>query len=205
MDLIEDCGFPKLVGSLSGLESYPYCGHGVIMGRIRHEWHDRDSVLRRFGRREGEARKRYREFVKEGVGLGSRPELVGGGLVRSLGGWSEVVSLREKGVRELTDERILGSGEFVEQVLSEAEEKLQKQHSVRERKKKVEEVIAEWCRKGKVTVAEVRSGSRHGLVSRVRAGIATALVEEHGVPMAEIARHIGVSTSAVSKIYSRAK
>jgi len=193
----------KLVDSVSELESYRYCGHGVIVGRVRYEWQDRDYVLSWFGIREGEAQKGYREFVKEGVALGSRPELVGGGLVRSFGGWSQVVSLREKGVRELTDERILGSGEFVEQVLSEADEKLQHQHSVRERKKMIEQVIAEGCRKGKVSVPELRSGSRRGAVSEVRAQIATALVEEYGVPMAEVARQVGVSTSAVSKIYSR--
>jgi REP element-mobilizing transposase RayT len=193
----------KLVDSVSELESYRYCGHGVIVGSVRYEWQDRDYVLSWFGRREGEAQKGYREFVKEGVALGSRPELVGGGLVRSFGGWSQVVSLREKGVRELTDERILGSGEFVEKVLSEADEKLQHQHSVRERKKMIEQVIAEGCRKGKVSVAELRSGSRRGAVSEVRAQIATALVEEYGIPMAEVARQIGISTSAVSKIYSR--
>ena len=193
----------KLVGSLSELESYPYCGHGVIAGKIRYEWQDRDSVLSWFGRKHREAEKRYREFVKEGVALGNRPELVGGGLVRSLGGWSQVVSQREKGVRELTDERILGSGEFVEQVLSDADEKLQTQHSVRERRKMIEKVISGLCEKAKVAVAEVSSGSRRGSVSRVRARIATALVEEYGVPMAEIARRMGISTSAVSKIYTR--
>jgi REP element-mobilizing transposase RayT len=193
----------RLVGSLSELEGYRYCGHGVIVGRIRYEWQDRGSVLSWFGRRKREAQKRYREFVKEGVSLGSRPELVGGGLVRSMGGWSQVVSLRERGVRELTDERILGSGEFVERVLSEADEKLQKQHCVKERKKTIEKIIAEWCRKGQATMAEVSSGSRRGSVSGVRARIVTALIEEHGVPMAEIARRMGISTSAVSKIYSR--
>ena len=51
----------KLVGSLSELESYPYCGHGVIAGKIRYEWQDRDSVLSWFGRRPREAEKRYRD------------------------------------------------------------------------------------------------------------------------------------------------
>jgi len=87
----------KLVGDLSGLESYPYCGHGVILGRVSYDWQDRDYVLSWFGRREGEARSAYRRFVKEGVALGRRPELVGGGLGRSLGGWSEVISLRRPG------------------------------------------------------------------------------------------------------------
>ena len=89
---------------------------GVVTGRHKAAWQDREYVLGWFGRREGKARKAYRKFVKEGITLGRRPELVGGGLVRSVGGWSEVVSLRRQGVKEITDERKLGSGDFVERV-----------------------------------------------------------------------------------------
>jgi len=32
----------------------------------------------------------YLSYMKEGIGLGRRPELVGGGLIRSLGGWEAV-------------------------------------------------------------------------------------------------------------------
>jgi len=32
-------------------------------------------------------------LLKRGIEIGSRPELVGGGLIRSLGGWSQVLSL----------------------------------------------------------------------------------------------------------------
>jgi hypothetical protein len=46
--------------------------------------------------------------VREGIEKGRRPELVGGGLIRSLGGWSEVLSLRRRGEKTASDERILG-------------------------------------------------------------------------------------------------
>jgi len=104
----------NLVKDLWELERYPYCGHGVITGKVGYQWQDRDYVLGWFGRTEREAVKAYREFVRGGVSLGRRPELVGGGLVRSLGGWSEVVSLRREGKKKLSDERILGSGAFAE-------------------------------------------------------------------------------------------
>jgi hypothetical protein len=41
-------------------------------------------VLSWFGKREKEAVVAYRRFVAEGLGEGRRPDLVGGGLVRSL-------------------------------------------------------------------------------------------------------------------------
>ena len=72
----------KVVDSLSHLERYPWCGHGVILGRRERKWQGRDYVLKWFGSRKG-----YAEFVKQGVRQGRRPELVGGGLTRSQGGW----------------------------------------------------------------------------------------------------------------------
>ncbi len=75
----------KLVADLKELERYPYCGHGAILGAVKNEWQDRHSVLAQFGTREGDARGAYPRFVEEGVALGRRPELVGGGLVRSGG------------------------------------------------------------------------------------------------------------------------
>jgi len=193
----------KLVADLKALERYPYCGHSAILGTARNEWQDRDSVLSQFGHRETDAKSAYRRFVADGVELGRRPELVGGGLVRSLGGWSEVKSQRRWGKRQLADERILGSGDFVERVIREAEARMQRQYAVKERGRKVERVISEACKKRKVSMTELRSGSRRGAIPAVRAEVSRKLVEDYGIPIAEIARQVGVSTSAISKSLAR--
>jgi hypothetical protein len=106
-----------LVADLRELERYPYCGHGVILGTVKNEWQDMESVLSQFGSRERDAKSAYQRFVADGVELGRRPELVGGGLIRSAGGWSEVKSQRRRGKQALADERILGRGDFVERVI----------------------------------------------------------------------------------------
>jgi hypothetical protein len=59
-------------------------------------------------------------------------------LIRSLGGWSAVKALRRAGDRELSDDRILGSGEFVEQIIKEAEGKAKYQLPVKEQDRKIE-------------------------------------------------------------------
>ena len=64
------------------------------------------------------ARRSYAVFVAKGVELGHRPELTGGGVVRSVGGWSAFKSLRSKTQRLMGDERILGSSDFVETALA---------------------------------------------------------------------------------------
>jgi putative transposase len=44
-----------------------------------------------------------------------------------MGGWSVVKSMRNSGAKEKSDERILGSGQFVSEVIRHAEEKVKHQ------------------------------------------------------------------------------
>ena len=77
------------------------------------------------------SRKAYLSYVKKGIDQGRRPELTGGGLVRSLGGWSMIKKLRLKGQDRIKgDERILGDSEFVTALLSEAKEKLERSYKL---------------------------------------------------------------------------
>ena len=94
------------------------------MGKAGREWQKMDAVLRDYGDRVGKARAGYLNYLEEEAGKGRQPELVGGGLVRSQGGWSVVKSLRKKGKQAQGDERILGSSEFVKTILDEAEEQV---------------------------------------------------------------------------------
>ncbi len=190
----------NIVSNLRELDSYMWCGHSVIVGKEANDWQDRDFVLKWFGRTEREARRSYRDYVKKGVGEGRRPELVGGGLVRSLGGWSQVKSMRRSNERELHDPRILGSGEFVEQIIKEASEKAKYQFPKNEDMQEVEEYITKMCRQEKINITELRSGSRRRVVAKFRGQLAIKLIEKFGISFAETARWLGVSTSAISKI-----
>jgi REP element-mobilizing transposase RayT len=193
----------KLVDSVGKLERYKWCGHAVVLGRWSNVWQDRDYVLQWFGNKEGEARKAYREYVKEGVDQGHRPDLVGGGLVRSMGGWSVVKAMRRLGDREKGDERILGSGRFVEQLLEEASQKIKHQIPTHDLIDRAEEEIRAVCQKENIEVATLRSTSRRRSVSRLRAHLALKLVNELGLSLAETARQLGLSTSAIAQILRR--
>jgi len=194
----------KLVNSLEQLNRYRWSGHSTIVGKTKNDWQDRGYVLKWFGDKEGEAVSGYHNYVKKGIAEGRCPELVGGGLIRSMGGWSAVKALRRSGERELCDERILGSGEFVEQIIKEAETKIKYQLPVLDHQKKIDELITRICRDEKLSIEELKGGSRRREASRIRARIAIGLVKTQGVTLAEVARQLGVSTSAVSKIMKRA-
>jgi putative transposase len=124
----------KLVRDVAALDRYPFAGHSVLMGKRAYAWQVTDAVLGQFARRLGPARRAYREFVEAGIRLGRRPELVGGGLIRSLGGWTEAVkSLRQGSPRLKGDERILGESAFVLEVLKACEERLKPEEALRRR------------------------------------------------------------------------
>ena len=190
------------VQSVEELDRYPWSGHGVLVGKIRYDWQEREYVLNQFGRVEKQSIRAYRKFIEEGKGLGRRPELVGGGLVRSLGGWSKVLSIRGRGEEVENDSRILGSGDFVQVVMRDAEEAIARQ--VRNRgAKRIEEIIRRMCRESGVSEKEVSSGSQRRRVSAARAEIACYLSREMGISMAEMARRLGVGTSAIAMAIRR--
>ncbi|OIO29753.1 MAG: hypothetical protein AUJ18_08005 [Candidatus Hydrogenedentes bacterium CG1_02_42_14] len=194
-----------IVESLQKLDKYKWCGHSVVMNRWKNDWHDRDYVLKWFGKKEGEAKKSYRDFVKKGIAQGRRPDLTGGGLIRSMGGWSVVKALRKSGVKEKGDARILGSGEFVSELVKQAEEKVKYQLPAKDLQKCIKEEIEKVCKKEKIKVSMLRSGSRRRPLPDIRKELTVKLVNEYGVSLAETARQLGVSTSGIAQLLRRNK
>ncbi|MCU0586701.1 MAG: transposase [Syntrophobacteraceae bacterium] len=191
------------VDSLSRLDAYPWSGHSALAGGVEYSWQDTSFVLRWFGDRVHQARAAYRQFVEKGIPLGAQPHLVGGGLVRSAGGWSEVRALRRLGSNEAADERILGSGPFVTQILDEADSFKKYRLTNLDRERMAEELITSCCEAGGISVEALRGGSRRQPVSRTRRELALNLTDRLGLSYAEAARLLGISTSAVAKIISR--
>jgi hypothetical protein len=188
-----------MVSDMRRLSRYRWAGHSAIMGRVKREWQDVDTVLGYFGRGH-KAVEKYERYVEEGISLGKRPELVGGGLIRSLGGWSQVLSLRRKGVKVAFDERVLGGDEFIERLLSEAEER-EKETLRISRKVPDLQTLAKVIIKGEgVGELEFRSGTRKRGVVRARRLFCQLAIGRMGYPGAEVARYLGVTTSSVNRL-----
>lgn len=96
-----------LVATLDDLDSYLWCGHSVLMKKTKLPGQTTAEVLSRFGKTFATASKHYRSFVNDGIDKGRRDDLVGIGVFRgdrTLDGESK-------------DSRVLGTGDFVEQIL----------------------------------------------------------------------------------------
>ena len=159
-----------------------------------------EEVLLQFGDKLREARRRYRRFVKQGVDQGSRPDLQGGGLVRSAGGNKASLLGRKKEEREKGDARILGSGDFVNEILEQSETLLEKKYLAKRPIEKLIEIVA-----GKLGLKPelICSGNRQRQYSEARSLLAWLAVEEVGHPAAEVARFLGISRMGVQKAVIR--
>lgn len=108
------------------------------------------------------ARQAYLEYIEEEMGVDRERELMGGGLLRSHGGWSKVQSIRRQKMKVLSDERILGGDGFVREVLKKAEERKEFLLPELERLQLFDKDIEQACETAGVTVSFLRSGSRIG-------------------------------------------
>ncbi len=106
---------------------------------------------------------------------------------------------------ELSDDRILGSGEFVQKLIDESDENTRRQFKGKEYILKAKRFIKEECRRQKISFEAMTDGSRNRAITKARASIARKLLNEYGLTKAETARQLGVTTSAISKRLSRQK
>lgn len=191
------------VKALKELEAYPYCGHSAFFADNFRPWQDTGYVLKQFNQSVSIARRRYRAFFKKGADQGRREDLVGGGLVRSAGGWEAVKALNRAKRIWKSDERILGSGEFVERVLARANEKIARRNRHRKNGvdfrtllKRVEKLTA-------VPVKDIVSKGRKRKTAAARSLTIYWAAEELGLSQPEIGKKLGMTQAAVSQAIKR--
>ncbi len=194
----------NIVPNLIDLAKYPYSGHSALMGKRKREWQDTDYILKYFGKTVREGRKEYQHYLESGIQQGHRDDLVGGGLIRSLGGWKEVSKLRLKGKARIKgDERILGSSDFVMEVLNEAEEKLERRYRLKIEGVGIKQVAEKVSKIYGVDPQFILSKGRQKLRVESRNLFCYWCARELGVPLAEIASVLEMSPSSVSYAVER--
>lgn len=193
----------KMVSDLGELDSYRFCGHRVLMGKCESDWQDAEYVLRQFGRRPSQARRHYREFVQQGIEIGRQPELVGGGLVRSLGGWKSIKALRGVGERIKGDERILGDGDFVEAVLEASNERLERRAMLQAKGVDFDRLVERVAQLFDMSTAEVLRRGRYGRTVAARSVLCFWANRELSFSTVELARRLQIAPTTVTQSVGR--
>lgn len=187
-----------IVKDMTGLNRSPWSGHSALLGNKKREWQNTEYVLSYFGSKKV-CKKNYYNYVKDGILAGNRPELVGGGLIRSMGGWSEVLAMRARKEKHAFDSRVLGDSEFVQEIRSGLDDLVKKNLRISGQKIDLEELCKRACKKEGVSLGELISGSRRHVVIKTRRIVSWLAVRELGYSGAEVARYLGVTNSCITR------
>jgi putative transposase len=174
-----------LVKTLDELDHYLWAGHAVLLENRSFSGQETVSVLERFGDEPAAARRNYRQFISDGIKDGHRSELVGGGLKRSQGE-------RPEDEFESFDQRVLGSGEFVDSLRRDV--RLQEKM----RRITLPQLLAVVSAAVGVDPAAVRRPSKSRAQAAVRGIICHLAIFEFGYSGSEVGRFLHLGSSGVS-------
>ncbi len=137
------------------------------------------------------------------MALRKRSEFVCGGLVRSLGGWSAVKALRKVGAYMKGDERILGSGDFVEGILAQAKEDLELKHRLKAEGYDFDKVVDRVSDLMGLERDEVLSPGKYKKVVQARSVVCYWAMREIGISQGVLAQKFAISQPAISMAVKR--
>ena len=189
----------KLINSMKQLDGYKYCGHSTLLGKRKNDWQDANYVLKLFGKRTSSSRKHYREFVQKGVLMGKRSDLIGGGLIRSVGGWEALKACSRLKVHVKGDERILGDSDFVESVLEEQNERLAWRYHLQARGVDFDKVTDRVAKIFRLKPEQIHNSGKQPQQVKARSLLCFWAVKELDMSGTEVAQKLKVCKSAVSR------
>jgi putative transposase len=172
-------------------------------GNGHYDWQNTKYVLSLFGQNLSKARNLYSEFVYKGIGLGKRPELTGGGLIRSQGGWKAVKALRGATARIKGDERILGDSDFIKEVLEKNQQQLERRYHYHSMGYDFDWLVSRVATLLGIEKSIVtRAGSYPGTVE-ARSILCYWAAREFGISTLELSKRLGVSQPTASQSVKR--
>jgi putative transposase len=190
----------RMVKDIRDLSRYPYTGHAALMGKVVHPWLDTDYVLRQFSATRERARRQYIAFLESRRVKGKRPDLTGGGLLRSYGSWAEV---KKSDTRHKGDQRIFGNSVFVERILEG--ERLARPVSARLAGLTLDSLAYRVNDLLHVPLDALRSGSRRAPVVEARSLFCFWAVRHGGFPAARVAAFLDMTPPAIGYAVERGK
>lgn len=188
-----------MVKDLKALESYKWCGHAAAITGIPDEILNRNALLSHFESNRLTAVQKYWEIMAEKAKEGTQTDLSGGGLTRSFGGTISMLKALRAGQKILSDQRILGQGDFVELVLRTAGEALEK------KKETMEEILSDVEIRTGITRQDILRRTRDRGPARARAIYCYLCKERAGVSGKKLMQELNISQSAVSKLISKGR
>lgn len=176
-----------MVADLENLDHYHWSGHAVLLGKRVMEGQVTDEVLVRFGNTGTSAVPGYRQFIADGVATGQRDDLVGGGLRRSQ------PDCLESGDISFFDERILGSGGFVELLTQGSKMTEQKRPPLT-----LDNLIAKVSTVTGIAPDRMQCSGKERDVARAKAIFCWLAVNNYGYTATAAGKNVGIGSAGAS-------
>ena len=202
-DNIDRDNFVDRLGKILSETKTPCFAWALIPNHFHLLWQDVDYVLSFFGKRVSSSRKQYRIFVEKGVEQGRRPDLTGGGLVRSSGGWAALKSLRRMQIHLKGDERILGDSDFVESALKAANENMERRYRLKAIGYDFDKVVQRVAELFQMKSAEILLPSKQPDRVKARSLVCFWAVKELSISSLSVASKLRITQPAVSRAAQR--
>ena len=192
-----------LVKDFKGLNCFKYSGHSAVLGNINLEGYNSNSVLESFSSTISLARKNYLAFIIDGLNQGKREDLIGGGLIRSNGGWENVKALRKTGDFQKSDERILGDSEFVENLLFESNERINRKQGLALKGINLKTLLNHVSTVFKIDIQKLYRPGKERLIVNAKSLVCYWANKELDISMTDLSKEFGVSVTTISKAVKR--
>jgi len=179
-----------IVSDLGELGRYQWCGHRQLIGAGPYEFLAKAELLSLFSKSKKTAVRRYLDFLADGLHTNHEVKLSRGGR-HSSRAYNDQLS-----DDELFDERILGGGDFVEQVLGAAELSGAPERDIGE-------LIARVADYYSLSAEELSRPCRRPAYVQAKAVICYFVMRHWRLPASVVAERLGYTASAVSKAAHR--
>ncbi len=143
--------------------------------------------------------------MEKGIADGKRTEFTGGGLIRSVGGWAAAKALRRANALQKGDERILGDGDFVDAVLSEAKEAYERKYRLKAKGIDVDTVAQRAAKIVGIEPSQVWTPGKQPKVVQARSLLCYWATSELGVSQAWLSKRLKLFQPAVSHSVARGR
>jgi REP element-mobilizing transposase RayT len=180
-----------MVGDLETLAAFPWCGHSELLGRSSMPVIRVDEVLTLFSSQRKAAQKNYESFITDG--LHARP------MIKLSSGGRRSSKALDPTIAEdaVFDDRILGGGQFVEQVLN-ASNTVQNNHRM-----PFTELVQRVANCLQIAPATLSAPSKERSIVRAKAVICHVAVRKLGIKGVDVAATLGYSSTAVTQAAKR--
>ena len=128
---------------------------------------------------------------------------LGGGLLRSSGGWRGIKDFRKAGIRVKGDERIPGDSDFVEKVLKIAGEALEEKYDLLARGFDFDQTVSRVAEVMGLTLEQVTAFGKSPQTVEARALLCYWAHRKLGMSTIEVARRLKISQPAASRLSKR--